>query len=68
MSTQWFLRLPIRIKLYAIVLVASALALLLATAASFFIQQQIEQGRFSYVSFANQSYRNTGFQYISYFE
>ena len=41
MSTQWFLRLPIRIKLYAIVLVASALALLLATAASFFIQQHL---------------------------
>ncbi len=41
MHTQWFLRLPIRIKLYAIVLVASALALLLATAASFIIQQHL---------------------------
>ena len=41
MHTQWFLRLPIRIKLYAIVLVASALALLLAPAASFIIQQHL---------------------------
>ena len=41
MHTQWFLSLPIRIKLYAIVLVASALALLLATAASFIIQQHL---------------------------
>jgi len=38
---RWFLRLPIRFKLYTIVLLACSLALLLATSASFFIQQQL---------------------------
>ena len=36
-----FLKLPIRFKLYSIVLVASAIALLLASSASFFIQQHL---------------------------
>lgn len=35
----WFMRLPIRLKLYAIVLLSCAFALLLATLSSFFIQQ-----------------------------
>jgi two-component system, sensor histidine kinase len=38
---QSFLQLSIRYKLYAIVLVASTIALLLATTASFFIQQHL---------------------------
>jgi signal transduction histidine kinase/CheY-like chemotaxis protein len=37
----WFLKLPIRHKLYSIVLLASTVALLLATSASFFIQQHL---------------------------
>jgi signal transduction histidine kinase/DNA-binding response OmpR family regulator len=36
-----FLKLPIRFKLYSIVLLASAIALLLASSASFFIQQHL---------------------------
>jgi two-component system, sensor histidine kinase len=36
-----FLKLPIRIKLYSIVLLASTIALLLASSASFFIQQYL---------------------------
>lgn len=35
----WFIRLPIRFKLYAIVLLSCTFALLLATLSSFFIQQ-----------------------------
>jgi two-component system, sensor histidine kinase len=35
---QWFIKLPIRIKLYSIVLLASTVALLLATLCSFLIQ------------------------------
>ena len=35
---KWFVELPIRAKLYSIVLLASALALLLATVSSFLIQ------------------------------
>ncbi|WP_319587381.1 ATP-binding protein [uncultured Desulfobulbus sp.] len=38
---RWFLRLSIKFKLYTIVLLACALALLLATSASFIIQQQL---------------------------
>ena len=38
---RWFLRLPIRFKLYTIVLLACSLALVLATSASFFIQQHL---------------------------
>ncbi len=38
---RWFFKLPIRLKLYSIVLLASTLALLLATSASFFIQQHL---------------------------
>ena len=38
---RWFLKLPIRFKLYSIVLTASALALVLATTASFFIQRHL---------------------------
>jgi signal transduction histidine kinase/DNA-binding NarL/FixJ family response regulator len=38
---QWFAKLPIRFKLYSIVLLASTVALLLATLASFFIQQEL---------------------------
>ena len=38
---RWFLRLSIKFKLYTIVLLASTLALLLATSASFIIQQQL---------------------------
>jgi uncharacterized membrane protein affecting hemolysin expression len=36
---DWFLKLSIRFKLYSIVLLACTIALLLATTASFFIQQ-----------------------------
>ena len=38
-----FLKLPIRFKLYCIVLLASTIALLLASSASFFIQQHLIQ-------------------------
>jgi len=38
---RWFSKLPIRLKLYSIVLLASTLALLLATSSSFFIQQYL---------------------------
>lgn len=41
MRFQWFFQLPIRIKLYAIVLAATTLALLLATTASFILQHQL---------------------------
>ena len=38
---QWFSQLPIRLKLYSIVLLATTVALLPATLASFFIQQNL---------------------------
>jgi two-component system, sensor histidine kinase len=40
---HFFLKLPIRFKLYSIVLLASTIALLLASSASFFIQQHLIQ-------------------------
>ncbi|WP_028585230.1 ATP-binding protein [Desulfogranum mediterraneum] len=38
---RWFFQLPIRFKLYTIVLLSCALALILATSASFLIQRQL---------------------------
>lgn len=37
---RWFIRLPIRFKLYVIVLLSCTFSLVLATSASFFLQQQ----------------------------
>ena len=38
---QWFLKRPLRVKLHSIILLASAVALLLATLCSFLIQQHM---------------------------